>query len=208
MQRLADFLKRERQGETPIYPPSRLVFNAFCQTPFSQVKAVIVGQDPYHQPGQAEGLSFSVPVGVAPPPSLRNIFKELREEGYQTSASGTLLPWAKEGVLLLNTLLTVREGSPKSHAGKGWEGFTDMALRLLIKGREGEPLVFLLWGKAAQEKIESLLAVGKNLDTVALLKAPHPSPLARGFLGCRHFSKANDHLIAHGVEPIDWNLSF
>ena len=199
---LQQFLSEET---AEIYPPEHLIFNAFLQTPFEQVKVVIVGQDPYHGQGQAEGLCFSVPVGVPFPPSLRNIFLELKADlGINPSSNGSLLSWAKQGVFLLNTTLTVRAGQPHSHYGKGWEKFTDAVMEKLIQ-REA-PVIFVLWGKAAEEKL-SLLKKGKTAHVVLI--APHPSPFSahRGFLGCRHFSQINALLRKWGKEPISWSLA-
>ena len=198
---LSSFLKDERERYT-IYPPQNLVFNAFWQTPFEEVKVVIVGQDPYHGPGQAQGLSFSVPEGVRLPPSLKNIYKELAHDlKVKAPENGSLLSWAKQGVLLLNAVLTVRDGEPFSHKGRGWELFTDAALRALAERKE--PLVFILWGKAAQDKVEPILE--KNPQHHLILTAAHPSPYsATKFFGCRHFSKANDFLKKLGKEPICW----
>jgi uracil-DNA glycosylase len=198
MEQLAHFLKAERHSG-PVYPPAHLVFEAFRRTPFEQVKVVIVGQDPYHGPGQAEGLCFSVPHGVPAPPSLKNIFKELEADlGIQPPGHGSLHRWAEQGVLLLNTVLTVRQGEAASHRGKGWEQFTDAALRPLL----GRDVVFVLWGRAARDKVEGLGGHPK------VLTAPHPSPLSAysGFFGCRHFSKVNDQLQQMGLPTIDWKL--
>lgn len=200
---LAAFVEMERRVHTPIYPPKELTFNALINTPIDLVKVVIVGQDPYHGPGQAHGLSFSVPKGVAIPPSLRNIYKELKSDlGLLEPNHGCLIPWARQGVLLLNSTLTVREGKPKSHYGRGWERFTDAILAEI--GKKEQPVVFLLWGNSAKEKVERL-----NLDKRhAILTCAHPSPLSahHGFLGCRHFSKANEFLVKTESTPIDWQL--
>lgn len=196
--RLREFLKAEKAAGYKVFPPGNLIFNAFDTTPFDQVKAVIIGQDPYHGMGQAMGLSFSVPMGVRIPPSLRNIYKELHDDvGMTIPTHGDLTKWAEQGVLMLNSMLTVRAGQAGSHQKKGWEEFTSAAINVLNRDREG--LVFLLWGRYAQAK-------GAIIDTSKhkVLKAPHPSPLARGFNGCRHFSQANDYLKAQGKEPIDW----
>ncbi|MCO6430077.1 MAG: uracil-DNA glycosylase [Deltaproteobacteria bacterium] len=196
------FLEGERRKGKKIYPPAPDIFNALSLTPFNQVKAVIVGQDPYHGPGQAHGLCFSVKPGVAIPPSLDNIFKELQSDlGMPRPAHGSLEKWAREGVLLLNAVLTVESGKPQSHAGKGWERFTDRVIRELNIRRQG--LVFLLWGSHAQKKCE-----GIDQHKHLVLRAPHPSPLSahRGFLGCRHFSKTNEYLIRSGQAPINWSL--
>ncbi len=199
MERLREFLKAERASPLPIYPPSGLVFNAFVQTPFDKVRVVIMGQDPYHGPGQAHGLCFSVPPGVEPPPSLKNIFKELNSDlGVPIPSTGCLLPWAQQGVLLLNATLTVREGQAGSHHGKGWEQFTDAVVRLLVE-RE-EPVIFVLWGKSAQTKCQHVMQDSHH----KVLKAAHPSPLSAhaGFFGCRHFSQINALL----KSPISWLL--
>jgi uracil-DNA glycosylase len=202
MQELAAFLRSEKtQGKT-IYPPGALIFNAFKQAPFEAVKVVILGQDPYHGPGQAHGLSFSVPDGVPPPPSLQNIYKELeRDLGLPRPTTGNLTPWAEQGVLLLNAVLTVEQAKPGSHQNRGWEEFTDAAIASLAEDRDG--LVFLLWGAYAQAK-------GRVIDNRrhCVLRAPHPSPLSahRGFLGCGHFSVANRYLQGRSVKPIDWQI--
>jgi uracil-DNA glycosylase len=200
--KLRSFLQEEK-AKYRVYPPGNKIFNAFNLTPLPAVKVVLLGQDPYHGPGQAHGLAFSVPEGIKPPPSLVNIFKEVRNDlGFSPPISGNLEKWAREGVLLLNTCLTVREASPTSHAGKGWELFTDSAIRAVSEQRAG--VVFLLWGKHAQAK-ESLIDTSKHF----ILKTVHPSPLSasRGFLGCKHFSKANQYLIDNGLLPVDWNLN-
>jgi uracil-DNA glycosylase len=199
---LSEFLRAEKRAGKVIYPPGSKIFAALDATPFEQVKVVILGQDPYHGPGQAHGLCFSVPPGVPPPPSLLNIFAELqREPGIPRPDHGCLLPWARQGVLLLNAVLTVERGMAGSHAGKGWEGFTDACIDALNREREG--LVFLLWGSYAQQK-------GKLIDPSRhrVLKAPHPSPLSahRGFIGCGHFVRANEYLGHQGKTPIDWAL--
>ena len=199
---LRDFLLTEKQTQT-VYPPGPLIFNAFDHTPVPNVKAVILGQDPYHGEGQAHGLCFSVNDGVKFPPSLKNIFKELKTDiGMEEPLSGNLTKWANEGVLLLNATLTVRKSNAGSHQGQGWETFTDAAIKLLSNEREN--IVFILWGKYAQNK-ESLINPKNNH---LVLKAPHPSPFSAhsGFFGCRHFSQANNFLVKNGVEPIDWNL--
>ena len=198
---LKSFLVNEKRQYT-VYPPGPLIFNAFNLTPFDKVKVVILGQDPYHGPGQAHGLSFSVPDGVPYPPSLRNIFKELHDDlGIPMARSGNLEKWAKEGVLLLNASLTVRAGAPTSHSHHGWEQFTDAAIRALSEQRER--LVFILWGSYAIAK-QSLIDSHKHL----ILKSVHPSPLSasRGFFGCHHFSLTNTYLKENGIEPIDWTL--
>jgi len=202
MQQLSAFLReRTRQG-VRVYPPAPDIFAALDATPFDQAKVVVLGQDPYHGPGQAHGLSFSVPPGMPVPPSLDNIFKELqRDLGIARPAHGCLLPWARQGVLLLNAVLTVEEGRAGAHQAKGWEGFTDHVVDVLNREREG--LVFLLWGSYAQAK-------GKRIDTDRhrVLRAPHPSPLSahRGFIGCGHFSAANAYLVRRGQAPVDWAL--
>jgi uracil-DNA glycosylase len=202
MQQLAAFLRAELHAGKTIYPPPRRIFAALDATPFDAVKVVILGQDPYHGPGQAHGLCFSVLPGVPVPPSLQNIFNELeRDLGVPRPDHGCLLPWAQRGVLLLNAVLTVERGRAGSHQGRGWEGFTDAIVEHLNRERSG--LVFLLWGSPAQGK-------GRLVDTQRhrVLKAPHPSPLSahRGFLGCRHFSAANQWLTETGSGPIDWSL--
>ncbi len=201
---LAAFLEREeRVHGRPIYPPKESLFQAFLATPFDQVRVVLIGQDPYHGPGQAHGLSFSVPPGVKPPPSLVNIFKELEADlGVPKPSHGCLLSWAEQGVLLLNTVLTVRGGEPMSHQGKGWEHFTDAVVRLLA--REKTQLVFVLWGKAAQEKCGFLGEYAANRHLV--LKAAHPSPYSasQGFFGSRPFSQINAFFLEQGTSPIVW----
>ncbi|MFL6592563.1 MAG: uracil-DNA glycosylase [Luteimonas sp.] len=202
MQELSAFLRERMRKGARVYPPAPDIFAALDATPFDQAKVVVLGQDPYHGPGQAHGLSFSVPPGVPVPPSLDNIFKELqRDLGIARPAHGCLLPWARQGVLLLNSVLTVEEGRAGAHQGKGWEGFTDHVVDVLNRERDG--LVFLLWGSYAQAK-------GKRIDTDRhrVLRAPHPSPLSahRGFIGCGHFSAANAYLAHHGHAPIDWAL--
>jgi uracil-DNA glycosylase len=202
MRELRAFLVAEREAGHQVFPPMRLVFNAFEHTPFDDVRVVIVGQDPYHGPGQAMGLSFSVPRGVQQPPSLRNMLKELEQDlGIPRPDHGDLTHWADQGVLLLNTSLTVRAGEAASHAGRGWERLTDAAIQALADQREG--LVFLLWGRHAQAK-RSMIDARRHL----VLTAPHPSPLSasKGFFGCGHFSKVNDWLTARGEQPIDWSL--
>lgn len=192
----------EEKAKYTIYPPGSLIFNAFNLTPFHKVKVVILGQDPYHGPGQAHGLCFSVPDGVPHPPSLQNIFKELSNDlGIPIPRSGNLTPWAKQGVLLLNATLTVRANMAGSHQNRGWETFTDVAIARLSKYRDH--LVFMLWGNYAIAK-EALIDTSRHLT----LKSPHPSPFSanRGFFGNRHFSRANEYLISHGKEPIDWRL--
>lgn len=198
--KLRDFLKSEYSAG-PVYPPMEDIFNALKYTSFSDVKIVILGQDPYHGAGQAHGMSFSVRPGVPMPPSLQNIFKELHDDiGIFTPKSGYLVPYAKEGVLLMNTVLTVREGQPNSHKGIGWEILTDKIISLL--GQREKPMVFLLWGANARKKKE--LIGNQHL----VLECAHPSPLSayRGFFGCQHFSKANRFLYDRGIEPVDWNV--
>ena len=202
MRALADFLRQRKADGAQIYPPGRELFAAFNATGFEQVRVVILGQDPYHGPGQAHGLSFSVRPGVPVPPSLLNIYKELEADlGLPRPAHGCLLPWAERGVLLLNAVLSVEAGQPGSHQKRGWEGFTDHVVDTLNREREG--LVFMLWGSYAQKK-------GLRIDTGRhrVLRAVHPSPLSahRGFLGCRHFSQANEYLRRHGGHGIDWSL--
>ncbi|WP_373766207.1 uracil-DNA glycosylase [Glaesserella sp.] len=201
-QQILQFVQQERLNGKVIYPPSHEVFSAFALTEFSDVKVVILGQDPYHGPNQAHGLSFSVKPGVVPPPSLLNMYKELAQDvGFQIPQHGYLVEWAKQGVLLLNTVLTVEQGKAHSHANIGWETFTDKVIHQLNQQRDH--LVFLLWGSHAQKK-------GQFIDRRrhCVLTAPHPSPLSahRGFLGCRHFSKANDYLRQQGLTEINWQL--
>lgn len=198
---LRAFLKSEKQAGQLIYPPGKLIFNAFSLTPFEQVKVVILGQDPYHGPGQAHGLSFSVPAGIAIPPSLRNIYKEMAEDvGTTIPTHGNLEKWAQQGVLLLNSMLTVRARQAGSHQRKGWESFTSAVIDVLNREKEG--IVFLLWGRYAQDK-GALVDTSKHL----VLKAPHPSPLARGgFFGSKHFSQTNAYLESQGKAPIDWQV--
>ncbi|MCQ4164041.1 uracil-DNA glycosylase [Tahibacter harae] len=202
MQALSEFLRSELRSGKIIYPPPKQIFAALEATPFDQVKVVILGQDPYHGPGQAHGLCFSVQPGIAVPPSLRNMYVELqRDLGFSPPRHGCLTRWAEQGVLLLNAVLTVEQGLANSHQGKGWEGFTDSIIDTLNREREG--LVFMLWGSYAQAK-------GKLIDgrRHCVLKAPHPSPLSahRGFIGCGHFSAANEYLMRHGKSPVDWTL--
>ncbi|RNF82348.1 uracil-DNA glycosylase [Montanilutibacter psychrotolerans] len=202
MQALSTFLRDRKSAGATIYPPGAQIFSAFDATPFDATKVVILGQDPYHGPGQAHGLCFSVMPGVAVPPSLLNIYKEIeRDLGLRRPDHGCLLPWARQGVLLLNAVLTVEAGQAGAHQGRGWEGFTDHVVESLNREREG--LVFLLWGSYAQAK-------GKVIDPRRhrILKAPHPSPLSahRGFIGCGHFSAANEYLQRHGRTPVDWSL--
>src|SRR5690554_2240619 len=196
---LTTFIREEYAGKT-IYPPAKLIFNAFNGCPFDEVKVVIVGQDPYHEPGQAHGLCFSVNEGVPIPPSLLNIYKELKNDlSKPVPVSGNLERWAGQGVLLLNATLTVQAHRAGSHQGKGWEEFTDAAITHLA--RERDHLVFILWGAYAQRKGASI-----DANRHLVLKSPHPSPLSshRGFFGNKHFSKTNSYLVAQGKEPVDW----
>lgn len=203
MKKLRAFIVEEKREGKIIYPPSPLIFNAFNHTPFNQVKVVILGQDPYHGEGQAHGLSFSVQKGVRIPPSLSNIFKELKSDipGFSIPSHGELTKWADQGVLLLNATLTVRKNEPASHQKKGWETFTDQAIRNLAEQRNG--IIFMLWGKTAQAKIP-LIDTGKH----TILAAAHPSPYSahNGFLGCKHFSKANENLEKQGLTKINWQI--
>ena len=198
---LVRFLHQEKAAGKMIYPPGNQIFRAFELTPLPQVKVVILGQDPYHGPGQAMGLSFSVPDGIPAPPSLRNIFQEIESDlGIRMSGSPNLEPWARQGVLLLNSVLTVLAAQPTSHSRIGWQEFTDAVIRCLNQRCKG--IVFLLWGRYAQEKA-ALIDQQKH----HVLLAAHPSPLARGaFFGCRHFSKTNQLLLAEGKTPINWQL--
>ena len=206
MQRLRAFLMAERAKDKRIFPPAKLWFHALDTTPLDTVRVVILGQDPYHGPGQAHGLCFSVRPGVPPPPSLVNIYKELETDiGIPRPGHGHLEHWARQGVLLLNSVLTVEQHQAASHRGKGWEQFTDAIVRLVAERQE--PVVFILWGSYAQKKaafVQSAEQGGRHL----VLKSPHPSPLSahNGFFGCRHFSKANAFLEAQGLEPVDWAL--
>ena len=198
---LKEFLVEEKKNYK-IFPPGSQIFNAFNFTPFNEVKVVILGQDPYHGVGQAHGLCFSVTHGVTPPPSLVNIFKELNSDlGIPIPKHGNIEKWAKQGVLLLNATLTVRAHQAGSHQNKGWETFTDAAIKALSKHRSN--IVFLLWGSYAQAKTK-IIETGKHL----ILKAPHPSPLSvyRGFFGCKHFSKTNVYLKQHSLQEIDWQI--
>ncbi len=196
---LTDFVREEYRQYT-IYPPGRLIFNAFDLCPFEQVRVVILGQDPYHEPGQAHGLCFSVQEGVPLPPSLENIFREIRQDlGEEPLPSGNLERWARQGVLLLNATLTVRAHRAGSHQNKGWERFTDAVVHRLAEEKQG--LVFLLWGAYAQRKGEFI-----DGNRHLVLKSVHPSPLSayRGFFGNHHFSKTNQYLQSQGLDPIDW----
>lgn len=202
MQQLREFLLQQKQMAKVVYPAGDRIFAAFDHTPFDQVKVVILGQDPYHGPGQAHGLCFSVPEGIKTPPSLVNIYKELQTDvGIQMPMHGNLEKWADQGVLLLNSVLTVEQGQAASHQGKGWETFTDQVIKQVNEQRTG--VVFMLWGSYAQRK-------GQMIDRQRhlVLQAPHPSPLSahRGFLGCRHFSQANNYLLANGQSAIDWQV--
>lgn len=203
MQQLGHFLREEIQANKVIYPPNSLIFNALNTTPLNQVKVVILGQDPYHGPNQAHGLSFSVQKGVTLPPSLRNIYHELRTDlGIDTPSHGDLSKWAEQGVLLLNSVLTVEAGQPTSHQKQGWEDFTDNVIDVLNEQREH--VVFILWGAYAQRKGQRI-----NQEKHLVLKAAHPSPLSAnrgGFFGCKVFSKSNNYLKQNGIEPIDWQL--
>jgi uracil-DNA glycosylase len=200
---ILSFISKERSSGKVIYPPDSEIFNACKLTPLETLRVVILGQDPYHGPGQAHGLCFSVRPGVRPPPSLVNIFQELESDlGVARPSNGSLESWARSGVLLLNTLLTVEQGKPLSHQKIGWERFTDRIVDVVNTQREH--IVFLLWGANAQKK-GAAIDRGRH----CVLTAPHPSPFSAhtGFLGCKHFSKANDYLTKHGLEPIDWKLS-
>lgn len=200
MQDLRAFLLERKQAGAVIYPPGPLIFNALNSTPFAQVRVVILGQDPYHGPGQAHGLCFSVREGVETPPSLVNIYKEIEQDlGLPVPASGNLELWAQQGVLLLNAVLTVERGQAGAHQGKGWERFTDRVVQLLNDERDG--IVFLLWGSYAIKKGAAI-----DRERHLVLTAPHPSPLSayRGFFGCKHFSKTNRYLQEHGQGPIRW----
>ena len=198
---LAQQLHAEKAAGRTIFPPGGEIFRAFDLCPLDRTKVVILGQDPYHGYGQAMGLCFSVPQNVPAPPSLKNIFKEIETDlGVHMSGSPDLTPWARQGVLLLNAVLTVRAGEPTSHSGIGWQTFTDAVIRTVSERRDG--VVFLLWGNYARSKAP-LIDGSRHL----VLEAAHPSPLARGaFFGCRHFSRCNDYLTTHGQTPIDWKL--
>ncbi len=201
-QQITAHLKTEKATGATIYPPGPLIFNAFDKTPFSNVKVVLLGQDPYHGKGQAMGLSFSVQDGVKPPPSLENIFKELHDDiGMAIPKTGNLTPWAEQGVLLLNAVLTVRAKEPASHQKIGWQQFTDKVIQTISDDKKG--VVFMLWGKFAHEK-QVLIDATKH----HILKAAHPSPYSadKGFFGCKHFSKTNALLAEEGIDPIDWSL--
>ena len=201
-EQIAMFLKHEKALNKVIYPAGSLIFNAFTQTPFNKVKVVILGQDPYHGPGQAHGLSFSVPEGIKPPPSLVNIYKEMKNDlGLDIPTSGNLTKWAENGVLLLNAFLTVRANEPASHSKIGWGDFTDAVIKKISDNKEN--VVFLLWGRFAQDK-QYLIDATKH----HILQAAHPSPFSadKGFFGCRHFSRTNEILSKAGIEPVDWRL--
>jgi uracil-DNA glycosylase len=203
MQQLRLFLRQEKDQKKIIYPKTADVFQAFALTPLPQVKVVILGQDPYHGPNQAHGLCFSVQPGVRPPPSLVNIYKELQTDlGIPPAQQGCLINWAKQGVLLLNSVLTVEQGRAASHQGHGWEQFTDRVIEILNEAMEG--IVFLLWGAYAQRKGQII-----HTDRHCVLKTTHPSPFSahQGFLGCKHFSKANQYLQSMQKTPIDWRLT-
>lgn len=202
--KLADFVREQYVSCKQIYPAASNIFNAFNLTPFSKVKLVIIGQDPYHQPNQAHGLSFSVLPPTAPPPSLKNIFKEIEAEfstksKVDISGGGDLTPWARQGVMLLNSVLTVERSKPGSHANRGWEGFTDFVITRLSES--DSPKVFLLWGNYAKNKASLI-----NSDKHLVLTAAHPSPFSahNGFFGCGHFKKANEYLVSKNLSPIDW----
>lgn len=199
--KLAQYLHNEKAEGKTIFPPGSCIFKAFELCPLDRIKVVILGQDPYHGPGQAMGLSFSVPQGVTAPPSLKNIFKEIESDlGIRMSGSPDLAPWARQGVLLLNAVLTVRSGEPTSHSAIGWQTFTDAVISTISEKCEG--VVFLLWGNYAKSKAPLIDRTRHHV-----LEAAHPSPLARGaFFGCRHFSKTNEILKAEGKSPIDWQL--
>ena len=202
MQELRSYLQTRKEHQAIIYPPGAQIFNALNSAPFDKVRVVILGQDPYHGPGQAHGLCFSVQPGVRVPPSLANIYREIEADlGIPIPGHGCLQSWASQGVLLLNSVLTVERGQAASHQGKGWETFTDSVVQLLSDKRQG--LVFMLWGSYAMKKGE-VIDRRKHL----VLKAPHPSPLSahRGFLGCRHFSAANEYLQQNQQLPIDWSV--
>ncbi len=198
---LHEFIKKE-YSEQVIYPPSDEIFSALMHTPIDKIKVVLLGQDPYHEPGQAHGMSFSVKPGVKTPPSLQNMYKELKDElGLYIPNNGYLMKWAHQGVLLLNTVLTVRRGEANSHKGRGWEQFTDAVISAV--NTQDRPVVYFLWGSNARSK--------KNLITNPghlVLEAPHPSPLSayNGFFGCGHFKRANEFLESNGIEPIDWQI--
>ncbi len=198
---LYEFIKKE-YSERVIYPPSDEIFSALMHTPIDKIKVVLLGQDPYHEPGQAHGMSFSVKPGVKTPPSLQNMYKELKDElGLYIPNNGYLMKWAHQGVLLLNTVLTVRRGEANSHKGRGWEQFTDAVISAV--NTQDRPVVYFLWGSNARSK-KNLITNSKHL----VLEAPHPSPLSayNGFFGCGHFKRANEFLESNGIEPIDWQI--
>lgn len=201
MQDLKAFLQAEKQANKTIYPSGDLMFNALNSTPLDQVKVVILGQDPYHGPGQAHGLAFSVPPGIKIPPSLANVFKEIKADLGIENHSGNLSQWAAQGVLLLNSVLSVEQAQAASHQGQGWEHFTDIIIEVV--NQQCQHVVFMLWGAYAQKK-------GAHIDASRhlILKAPHPSPLSahRGFIGCRHFSKCNAYLTKMNITPVNWGL--
>lgn len=199
--KMAEYLHTEKQAKKTIYPAGSNIFKAFDLCPLDKVKVVILGQDPYHGYGQAMGLSFSVPDGIPAPPSLKNIFKEIETDlGVRMSGKTNLEPWASQGVLLLNAVLTVRASEPASHSGIGWQTFTDAVIKVISDRCEG--VVFLLWGNYARSKAPLI-----DASRHCILQAAHPSPLARGaFFGCRHFSRTNDILVSEGKKPIDWRL--
>ena len=202
---IVDFLKTEKNKASIIYPSGNFIFNAFDKTPFDKVKVVVIGQDPYHGAGQAHGLCFSVQQGIKPPPSLVNIFKEIKNDypDFEIPNHGNLESWAKQGVLLMNSILTVQANSPASHSQVGWQKFTDTVIKKISDEKTG--IVFLLWGKFAQEKA-ALIDAQKHY----ILKAAHPSPFSafNGFFGCKHFSKTNELLTQQGLSPINWALNF
>ncbi|HYF30067.1 MAG TPA: uracil-DNA glycosylase [Chitinophagaceae bacterium] len=201
-QQVAAHLKMEKAAGKTIYPPGSLIFHAFEATPFHNVKVVLLGQDPYHGPGQAHGLAFSVQPGIKPPPSLVNIFNEMNKDlGLPIPTHGYLESWARQGVFLLNASLTVRAGEPLSHSKTGWHEFTDRVIQKISDQKKN--VVFLLWGRSAQDK-QALIDETKHL----VLKAAHPSPFSadKGFFGCRHFSKTNEYLVKNGIDPVDWKL--
>jgi len=207
LKELSLFLQKERASGTPIYPPKDLVFNAFKHTPYDKVKVVIMGQDPYHGPGQAHGLSFSVPDGVKPPPSLKNIFKELvNDVGIEMPTTGNLIPWADQGVMLLNATLTVRKSNANSHQKKGWEQFTDAVIAKLCARKD--PIIFVLWGNSAKRKMAHVQDLQTNSNHT-VLAAAHPSPLSayNGFFGCRHFSQINKILENQNKSIVNWSLN-
>ncbi len=198
---LYEFIKKE-YSERVIYPPSDEIFSALMHTPIDKIKVVLLGQDPYHEPGQAHGMSFSVKPGVKTPPSLQNMYKELKDElGLYIPNNGYLMKWAHQGVLLLNTVLTVRRGEANSHKGRGWEQFTDAVISAV--NTQDRPVVYFLWGSNARSK-KNLITNPRHL----VLEAPHPSPLSayNGFFGCGHFKRANEFLESNGIEPIDWQI--